>query len=95
MTLYLMSVLFAYYILKASSRGLFLAKFDIDKLPGLYILIALFGGRAFTAIHEDRHPLFAQVRELGATIVSTSVLLALIPPHAPARCGRSTSSISG
>src|SRR5713101_6614977 len=42
--LYLLFVLFAYYILKPVSRALFLNKFDIDKLPWLYILIAGFGG---------------------------------------------------
>src|ERR1051325_10411649 len=44
MFLYLLSVLFAYYILKPVSRAMFLTKFDIDKLPLLYILIAIFGG---------------------------------------------------
>lgn len=44
MFFYLMFVLFAYYILKPVSRGMFLTKFDVDKLPGLYILIAAFGG---------------------------------------------------
>ncbi len=44
MALYLLFVLFAYYILKPVSRALFLSKFDIDKLPWLYILIAAAGG---------------------------------------------------
>src|SRR6476659_5812845 len=44
MSLYLMLVLFAYYILKPVSRALFLNNFDIDKLPWLYILIASIGG---------------------------------------------------
>src|SRR5260370_19716837 len=44
MALYLMFVLFAYYILKPVSRALFLNQFDIDKLPYLYILIAVGGG---------------------------------------------------
>lgn len=44
MFFYLLFVLFAYYIVKPVSRAMFLTKFDIDKLPGLYILIALFGG---------------------------------------------------
>lgn len=44
MTLYLMLVLFAYYILKPVSRAIFLNKFDIDQLPWLYILIAAVGG---------------------------------------------------
>ena len=41
---YLLFVLFAYYIVKPVSRAMFLTKFDIDKLPSLYILIAIFGG---------------------------------------------------
>ena len=44
MSLYLMLVLFAYYILKPVSRAMFLNKLDIDKLPWLYILIAGVGG---------------------------------------------------
>ncbi len=44
MALYLFFVLFAYYILKPVSRALFLTKFDIDRLPYLYILIACGGG---------------------------------------------------
>jgi ATP:ADP antiporter, AAA family len=44
MFFYLLCVLFAYYIIKPVSRALFLNKFDIDKLPQLYILIAIFGG---------------------------------------------------
>jgi len=44
MFLYLLFVLFAYYIIKPVSRAMFLTKFDIDKLPLLYILIAIFGG---------------------------------------------------
>lgn len=44
MSLYLMLVLFAYYILKPVSRALFLNHFDLDRLPWLYILIAGIGG---------------------------------------------------
>lgn len=44
MSLYLLLVLLAYYILKPVSRALFLNKFDIDKLPWLYVLIAVAGG---------------------------------------------------
>src|SRR5260370_18476832 len=44
MALYVVLVLFAYYILKPVSRALFLNQFDIDKLPYLYILIAVGGG---------------------------------------------------
>src|SRR3990172_8271540 len=41
---YYLLVLFAYYILKPVARALFLDKFDADKLPWLYILMALRGG---------------------------------------------------
>lgn len=44
MGMYLLLVLFAYYILKPVSRGMFLFRFDIDELPYLYILIAAAGG---------------------------------------------------
>ncbi|MBZ5584679.1 MAG: hypothetical protein LAQ30_21205, partial [Acidobacteriia bacterium] len=44
MALYMVFVLFAYYILKPVARALFLNKFDIDKLPWLYVLIAAVGG---------------------------------------------------
>src|SRR5260370_4672083 len=44
MTMYLMLVLFAYYIIKPVSRAIFLNQFDIDKLPWLYVLIAGVGG---------------------------------------------------
>ncbi|HUJ21041.1 MAG TPA: hypothetical protein VLX58_05925 [Bryobacteraceae bacterium] len=44
MSLYLLFVLFAYYVLKSASESMFLNKFDIDKLPNLYILMAVFGG---------------------------------------------------
>ena len=44
MSLYLLLVLLAYYILKPVSRSMFLTKFDVDKLPSLYIVIAIAGG---------------------------------------------------
>ncbi len=44
MSLYLMLVLFAYYIVKPVSRALFLNNLDIDKLPWLYILVSTIGG---------------------------------------------------
>jgi AAA family ATP:ADP antiporter len=44
LALYLLFVLFAYYILKPVSRSLFVNKFELDKLPLLYILIAPAGG---------------------------------------------------
>ena len=44
MSLYLLLVMVAYYILKPVSAAMFLNKFNIDKLPYLYILIAGAGG---------------------------------------------------
>jgi|GEM_PF-2520697 len=44
MSLYLLFVLFAYYIIKTASRSLFLSKFDIEKLPYLMLLIACASG---------------------------------------------------
>src|ERR1700674_3804537 len=44
MSLYLLFVMVAYYILKPVSAAMFLNKFNIDKLPYLYILIAAGGG---------------------------------------------------
>jgi len=41
---YLFFVLMAYYIVKPVSRSMFLTKFDVDKLPSLYIVIAVAGG---------------------------------------------------
>src|SRR5690242_385408 len=44
MSAYLLFVMVAYYILKPVSAAMFLNKFNIDKLPYLYILIAGGGG---------------------------------------------------
>src|SRR5215471_4015139 len=44
MSLYLLFVMVAYYILKPVSAAMFLNKFNIDRLPYLYILIAAGGG---------------------------------------------------
>jgi AAA family ATP:ADP antiporter len=44
MALYLMLVLFAYYILKTVARAMFIHRFDIERLPWLYMLIAGIGG---------------------------------------------------
>ncbi len=44
MSLYLFLVLYVHYILKPISRGLFVGEYKIDKLPFLYILIAVAGG---------------------------------------------------
>ena len=44
MSLYLLFVMVAYYILKPVSAAMFLNTFNIDKLPVLYMLIAGGGG---------------------------------------------------
>ncbi len=44
MTLYLLFVLFAYYVIKPVSQSLFLTKLDIDELPLLQILVAATSG---------------------------------------------------
>src|SRR5579871_6749618 len=41
---YLFAVLMAYYIVKPVSRAMFLTRFEVDKLPQLYIVIAVAGG---------------------------------------------------
>ncbi|MBL8212988.1 MAG: hypothetical protein JNK87_19895 [Bryobacterales bacterium] len=77
MFLNLLFVLFAYYILKPVSRALFLTKFDIDKLPWLYILIAAVGGVlafVYTKV-AIRSSLSKAV--LGSTIISIACLVIL------------------
>jgi len=44
MSLYLLFVMFAYYILKPVSRAMFLTEFKVDRLPYLNMLIAAGGG---------------------------------------------------
>jgi ATP/ADP translocase len=63
---YLLCVLFAYYILKSASRSLFITKFDVDKLPQLYILIAAFGG-AFAYLYSK----LAAKTSLRTAVMST------------------------
>ncbi len=69
MFFYLLCVLFAYYILKPVSRAMFLTKFDIDKLPQLYILIAVFGG-VFAYLYSK----LAAKTSLGAAVFATMSL---------------------
>src|SRR6476469_8070679 len=69
MFFYLLSVLFAYYILKPVSRAMFLTKFDVDKLPQLYILIAVFGG-VFAYLYSK----LAAKSSLGAAVFATMAL---------------------
>ncbi len=77
MSLYLMLVLFAYYILKPVSRALFLHTLDIDNLPWLYILIAAIGGvlAYFYSKVAVRFTLSHAVA--GATVFSVSCLVIL------------------
>lgn len=74
---YLLCVLFAYYIVKPVSRAMFLTKFDIDKLPGLYILIAIFGG--FLAYLYSKLATKSSLRDavLWATVFWVATLLVM------------------
>lgn len=69
MFFYLLSVLFAYYILKPVSRAMFLTKFNFDDLPQLYILIAVFGG-----IFAYLYSRLAAKTSLGAAVLATMSL---------------------
>ncbi len=86
MFLYLLFVLFAYYIVKPVSRAMFLTRFDIDKLPGLYILIAVFGGilayfySKLAARTSLRSAVFAAT---AVSIVSLVLMWWLIGLHLP------------
>ena len=76
MTGYLLCVLFAYYILKPVSRAIFLNRFDIDKLPWLYVLIAAVGG--LLAYFYTKLAVKSSLRRAVefATIFSVAVLVA-------------------
>src|ERR1041385_9088307 len=69
MFFYLLSVLFAYYILKPVSRAMFLTKFNFDDLPQLYILIAIFGG-VFAYLYSK----LAAKTSLGAAVLASNAL---------------------
>jgi ATP/ADP translocase/HEAT repeat protein len=77
MFLYLLCVLFAYYILKPLSRALFLNKFDIDKLPWLYILIAGVGGVLAFVYTKVAVRASLSRAVLGATVFSVACLVVL------------------
>src|SRR4051794_19174663 len=77
MSLYLMFVLFAYYILKPVSRALFLDKFDIDKLPWLYMLIAGVGGLLAYGYTKLAVKTSLHRAVLAATIFSIACLVAI------------------
>jgi AAA family ATP:ADP antiporter len=72
MALYLMLVMFAHYVLKPISRGMFLEKFDIDKLPYLYLLLAAVGGLLATLY--TRAALRASLQAAVAWLTVISVL---------------------
>ncbi len=77
MFFYLLFVLFAYYVVKPVSRSMFLNTFDIDKLPQLYILIAIFGG-AFAYLYSKlatRTSLRLAVQVTTAVLVVTLILM--------------------
>jgi ATP/ADP translocase len=75
MFFYLLSVLFAYYIVKPVSRAMFLTRFDVDKLPSLYILIAIAGG--FLAYFYSKLATKTSLRTavLWATVLWTATLV--------------------
>jgi ATP:ADP antiporter, AAA family len=86
MFFYLMFVLFAYYIVKPVSRAMFLTNFEIDKLPLLYILIAVFGGLLayFYSKLATRVSLGAAVSwAMGLSIVTLVVMWWLIRLRIP------------
>jgi ATP/ADP translocase len=69
MFFYLLSILFAYYVLKPVSRAMFLTKFDVDKLPSLYMLMAVFGG-VFAYLYSK----LAAKTSLKSAVLATNML---------------------
>jgi len=76
MAFYLLAVLFAYYILKPVSRAMFVGEFSIDKLPYLYILIAVFGGAMATLYSRVAVRTSLKAAVFWATAVSVGSLVA-------------------
>lgn len=74
MFFYLLFILFAYYILKPVSRAMFLTKFDVDKLPSLYMLMAVFGG-VFAYLYSK---LAAKTSLKAAVLGTTSASIAAL-----------------
>ncbi len=72
MALYLMSILFAYYVLKPVSQSMFLNKFDVERLPYLYIFVAGAGG--FLAYSYTK----LAVRTSLRTAVNASTIIVLL-----------------
>src|SRR5262245_52960956 len=77
MFFYLLFVLFAYYILKPVSRAMFLNKFDIDNLPGLYILIAVCGGMLAYLYSKAAARSSLRAAVLWATVLAVGCLVAM------------------
>ena len=70
MALYLLLVMFAHYIMKPISRGMFLERFNIDKLPVLYLLLAVAGGLLATLYTRAALRASLQAAVAWATAVS-------------------------
>jgi ATP/ADP translocase len=86
MFFYLLFVLFAYYIVKPVSRSMFLTKFDIDKLPSLYILIAVFGGilaYLYSKLATKSSLRAAVLWAMGLSVASLAVMWWLIGMRLP------------
>jgi ATP/ADP translocase len=77
MFFYLLSILFAYYILKPVSRAMFLTKFDVDKLPSLYMLMAVFGGTFAYLYSKLAAKTSLKAAVLGTTSASVAALVAM------------------
>jgi len=73
---YLLLVLFAYYILKPVRNSLFLNNFDIDKLPYLYILIALVVG-AIASLYTKFSASFSLNKLITSTLIIVISVLVL------------------
>jgi ATP/ADP translocase len=80
MSLYLLFVLFAYYVLKAASESMFLNKFDIDKLPNLYILMAIFGGALAFVYSKTAARTSLHAAVTGTVLISVVCLLGMWYP---------------
>jgi ATP/ADP translocase len=83
---YLLLVLFAYYILKPVSRAMFLNRFDLDRLPALYILIAACGGilaYLYSKLAARTSLSAAVLWAMGLSVACLVVMWALIRMHLP------------
>ena len=77
MFFYLLSILFAYYVLKPVSRAMFLTKFDVDKLPSLYMLMAVFGGIFAYLYSKLAAKTSLRAAVLGTTSASVAALVVM------------------